>query len=313
MTRAQAEKRIAELREQIRHHDHLYYVLAQPEISDFDYDKLFAELKKLEAEFPDLVTPDSPTQRVGGAPAKEFRSVRHAVPMLSLEKAEALADLRKFDADIRKQLPHEKIAYVLEPKIDGVSISVRYENGLLTLGATRGDGETGDDITANIKTIRAIPMRLQTARPPRLLEARGEAYMPLEAFQKLNDRLREAGEKTFPNARNATAGTLKQLDPRIVASRPLSAVFYAVGQVDGLEFATHADVLTALKKLGLPTPRHWWLCGDMEEVLRRYEESVISHGDESKDLRTQVPYELDGIVVKVNSLDQQRRIPPKAR
>jgi DNA ligase (NAD+) len=297
MNRAEAKKQIAKLRNEIRRHDRLYYVDAKPVISDFDYDKLYAELTKLETEFPDLVTPDSPTQRVGGAPQKEFKSVRHAVPMLSLEKSDTLEGLRKFDADLHKQLPGEDIEYVLEPKIDGVSISVRYENGQLILGATRGDGTTGDDITANLKTVKAIPLSIDG---PRVLEARGEAYMPVAEFEKYNEKLRETGEKTLPNPRNATAGTLKQLDPRVVAQRPVSAVFYAVAEP---AFDTHAEALEALKRLGFPTAPHW-VCRDMDEVLRRYE---------ADDLRTKVPYELDGIVVKVNSLDQQRRIPAKTR
>ncbi|MCX7886079.1 MAG: NAD-dependent DNA ligase LigA [Verrucomicrobiae bacterium] len=306
MNRAEAAKRIAKLREEIRRHDHLYYVEARPEISDYEYDQLFAELQRLEKQFPDLVTPDSPTQRVPGAPLKEFQSVRHTVPMLSLEKTDTLEGLRKFDADLRKQLAGEPIEYVLEPKVDGVSIAVRYERGQLVLGATRGDGYTGDDITANIKTIRAIPLSLPE---PLTLEVRGEAYMPLDAFEKLNAKLRERGEKTFPNPRNATAGTLKQLDPRVVAARPLSAVFYAAV---GGDFSTHAEALRHMKHLGLPVLPHW-VCRSMEEVLARYQQDVVAGGDETRDLRSKVPYELDGIVVKVNSLDQQRRIPPKAR
>lgn len=326
MNRAEAKKQIAKLREEIRRHDRLYYVEAKPAISDFDYDKLYSELTKLETEFPDLVTPDSPSQRVGGEPQKGFKSVQHAHPMLSLEKSDTLEGLKKFDADLRKQLPGEDIEYVLEPKIDGVSISVRYENGQLVLAATRGDGSTGDDITVNIKTVKAIPLSLGgpggaalpttgtgRARPPgapSVLEVRGEAYMPVAEFEKYNEKLREAGEKTLPNPRNATAGTLKQLDPRIVAQRPVSAVFYAVAEP---AFETHTEALEALKKLGLPTPHFWWKCKSMDEVLSRYEKDVIAGGDEAKDLRTKVPYELDGIVVKVNSLDQQQRIPAKAR
>ena len=235
------QQRITELRRQICRHDRLYYTEARPEISDYDYDQLFAELQKLEAAHPDLITPDSPTQRVGGAPLKEFQSVRHASPMLSLDKSDTLDGLRKFDTDLHKQLPGESIEYVLEPKIDGVSITVRYENGVLVQAATRGDGTTGDDITANVKTIKAIPLTLRqvgTQTLPHLLEVRGEAYISIAAFAKLNDKLRLAGEKTFPNPRNVTAGTLKQLDPKIVASRPLSAVFYAIGQASNLSIST---------------------------------------------------------------------------
>ncbi|MEI8063706.1 MAG: NAD-dependent DNA ligase LigA, partial [Verrucomicrobiota bacterium] len=310
MSRTAAQQRITELRQQLGRHDQLYYVEARPEISDYDYDQLYTELQKLEAEHPDLVTPDSPTQRVGGAPLKEFKSVRHAIPMLSLEKSDTLDGLRKFDAAVKKQLPSETIEYVLEPKIDGVSITCRYENGLLVQAATRGDGQTGDDITANVKTIKAIPLRLPQ---PVTLEVRGEAYMAIAEFEKFNDKLRDAGEKTLPNPRNATAGTLKQLDPRIVASRPISAVFYGVGQASSLSPKTHAESLDFLKSLGLPTPHCWWKCRDMDEIITRYERDIIARNDETKDLRTKVPYELDGIVVKVNSLDQQRRIPAKAR
>jgi len=295
-------KRIAKLRDEIRRHDYLYYVEAKPVISDYEYDQLYAELQRLEAEFPELVTPDSPTQRVGGQPLKEFQSVTHTVPMLSLEKADTLEALRKFDADLRKQLPGEKIEYVLEPKVDGVSICVRYERGQLVLGATRGDGQTGDDITANIKTIKAIPLSLPQ---PLTLEVRGEAYMPLTEFARFN----ATQEKPFPNPRNATAGSLKLLDARLVARRPLSAVFYAVV---GGEFTTHAEALETLKKLGFPTPPHW-VCRSMDEVLEHYDKDIVVGNDEARDLRSKVPYELDGIVVKVNSLDQQRRIPPKAK
>ena len=307
MKHPEAQKRITELRRQINRHDRLYYVEARPEISDYDYDQLFAEFQKLEAAHPDLITPDSPTQRVGGVPLREFQSVRHASPMLSLEKSDTLDGLRTFDTDLHKQLPGENIEYILEPKIDGVSITCRYENGFLIQAATRGDGMTGDDITANVKTIKAIPLKLAE---PVTLEVRGEAYIPVAAFEKFNDKLRQAGEKTFPNPRNATAGTLKQLDPKNVASRPLSAVFYAV---TGTDFKSHAEALEALKKLGLPTAHFWWKCRDMDEVLARYDKDIIAGNDETKDLRTKVPYELDGIVVKVNSLDQQQRIPAKAR
>lgn len=313
MNEIDARRRVEALRAEIVRHDRLYYVEARPEISDAAYDELYRELTQLEAQFPALVTPDSPTRRVGGAPLKEFRTVRHGIPMLSLEKRETLDEIRKFDVDLRAKLPGEPVEYVLEPKIDGVSISVRYINGVLSLGVTRGNGVEGDDITANLRTVRSIPMRLAGANPPALLEVRGEAYIAIRDFEAMNARLREAGEKPFPNARNATAGTLKQLDPRIVAQRPVSAVFYAVGEVKGLPLATHADALEAMKRLGLPTVHPWWLCESMETVLRHHENEVVAHGEETRDLRTRVPYELDGIVIKVNSLDQWRRIPPKAK
>lgn len=308
-----ARARVAELRAEIEEHDRRYYEEAAPAISDYAYDQLYAELQELEDRFPELLTPDSPTQRVGGKPNEGFKSVSHAIPMLSLEKSDTLEGLLKFDADMHKHVRDEKIEYVMEPKVDGVSITVRYVNGLLTLGATRGNGVNGDDITANVRTIRAIPLRLHTPKPPRLLEVRGEAYIPLVQFERLNERLREKGEKVFPNARNAAAGALKQLDPRIAASRALSAVFYSVGGVDGLAVPTHAGMLEKMRTFGLPTPAEWWLCGDIREVLQRYEDEVICGHDEARDLRTRVPYELDGVVVKINSLAQWRRIPVKAK
>jgi len=298
MNRAEARKRIAELRDQIRHHDHLYYVEARSEISDREYDRLYAELKGLEAEFPDLVTPDSPTQRASGEPLKEFQSVRHAVPMMSLDKTYSIEELREFDARVRKLLPNEKIEYVLEPKIDGVSISVRYEDGKLALGATRGDGTTGDDITANLKTIRAIPLQLNAKRPPAQLEVRGEAFIAVEDFKKLNAEREKAGEPLFQNPRNTAAGSLKQLDPALVAQRPLQAIFYAVAE--GAEFKTQAEVLEALNKFGFPTHRYWWICQDIEEV--------ITHAAELQTLEAKLPFEIDGAVVKVNSLDQWKRL-----
>lgn len=336
MTRTQAEQRIRELREQIREHDHRYYVLAQPSVTDFEYDRIFHELQELEKQFPDLVTPSSPTQRVGGAPTEGFVRVKHVQPMLSLEKVDAsehpdtaeepdrekrnvlqdqntLPRLLEFDRTIRKHLGRDRVEYVMEPKVDGVSIGIQYRHGKLALGVTRGDGQFGDDITANLRTVRAIPLELELKSPPALLEVRGEAYIATKDFDALNARLEAAGEKTFPNARNATAGTLKQLDPRLVAQRPISVVFYAVGACDGIAWETHAEMLEALAKLGLPTQRRWWLCRDMDEVLRTYDKEVVAHYDESRDLRRQLPYDIDGIVLKVNRLADWTRIPSKTR
>jgi DNA ligase (NAD+) len=305
MNRTEARKRIAELRDQIRHHDYVYFVEARSEISDREYDRLYAELKGLEAEFPDLVTPDSPTQRAGGEPLKEFKSVSHAVPMMSLDKTYSIEELREFDTRVRKLLPNEKVEYVLEPKIDGVSISVRYEDGKLALGATRGDGITGDDITANLKTIRSIPLSLRVgdgrARPPgalRVLEVRGEAYIAVEDFDKLNAEREKAGEPLFQNPRNTAAGSLKQLDPAIVAKRPLQAIFYAVAE--GMEFKKQSEVLEGLKKFGFPTHRYWWVCQNIEEV--------IAHAAELQKLEAKLPFQIDGAVVKVNDLDQWKRL-----
>ena len=336
MTRAQAQARHTELSAAIRRHDRAYYVEARPAISDFEYDTLYRELQDLEKECPELVTPESPTQRVGGAPTEGFARVRHLQPMLSLEKIDGaehptkdeepdlekrhrlqdgntLEQLRAFDATLRKHLGGESPEYVMEPKVDGVSISVHYHRGKLALGVTRGDGRTGDDITANLRTVRSIPLELATEHPPALLEVRGEAYMATQDFEALNAKLQAAGEKPFPNARNATAGTLKQLDPRLVAQRPISAVFYAVGGYEGISWETHAEMLEALAKFGLPTQRRWWVCQDIEEVLRRYREEVVCDYDEARDLRRQLPYDIDGIVLKVNRIADWARIPSKTR
>ena len=336
MDATHAKQRIAKLRSEITGHDRRYYVEAQPVISDAAYDELYRELRELEGTHPELVTPDSPTQRVGGAPSKGFRQVRHAMPMLSLEKIEpptltgadaelefskrvrlqderTVEELRWFDQTIRKQLGVEKVGYVMEPKVDGVSISVHYRDGVLALGVTRGDGTTGDDITANLRAVKAIPLRLDMQNPPALLEVRGEAYMPIKDFEKMNAALEAAGEKTLPNARNATAGTLKQLDSSAVAKRPVRAVFYAVGALDGISFATHGDTLRALKRFGLPVQEIWWECDSMEDVIAKYQREVVSDYDERRDLRSRVHYEIDGIVIKVNDRASWERIPAKAK
>jgi DNA ligase (NAD+) len=300
MTRSDAQKRIAFLRRQIRRHDYLYYVLARPDISDHEYDRLYAELERLEKRFPDLITPNSPTQRVGGQPLKEFPTVRHDPPMFSLDKVYNLNDLRKFDARVHKLLSGESVEYVLEPKVDGVSISVRYEKGRFTSGATRGDGRTGNDITANLKTIRAIPLQLTVENPPQVLEVRGEAYMTVEDFKRLNADRARTGQEQFANPRNAAAGSLNQLDPRIVAQRPLRAVFYGIGAAKGIAFETQTEVLEKIKEFDLPTQRYWWLCKDIEQVVARAEEL--------KQIQTRLPYEIDGAVVKVDRLKQWEQL-----
>jgi DNA ligase (NAD+) len=295
--------RVVWLRRELARHNRLYYVEARPEISDRDYDRLYRELVDLEAQHPALVTPDSPTQRVGGEPLKEFKNVRHLQPMMSLDNTYNFEELREFDARVRKLLPGEPVEYVLEPKIDGCSISVRYEHGQLTVGATRGDGTTGDDITANLKTIKAIPLKL--AGSPPLLEVRGEAYLPVAGFQKLNAERVAAGEEAFANPRNATAGSLKQLDSRVVAKRPLAAVFYAVGATEGISFASQQEALEKFKALGLPTPQFWWVCAGIEEVIERTSDFQRRVGE--------LPYEIDGAVVKVNSFAQWRRLGTTAK
>ena len=336
MTHAQAKARHAELAGEIRGHDHAYYVEGRPKIEDFQYDWLYDELLELEEKFPDLVSPDSPTQRVGGAPMDGFVRVKHLQPMLSLEKVQAaehpdetmepdwfrrscqqdentLAKLRAFDATICKHLNRQRVEYVMEPKVDGVSISVHYRHGKLALGVTRGDGTTGDDITVNLRTVRAIPLELNLENPPALLEVRGEAYMATKDFEAMNKKLEAAGEKSIPNARNATAGALKQLDPRLVAQKPVRAVFYAVGACDGIKFDTNVEMLEKLAEFGLPIQRQWWLCQDIDEVLKRYREEVVCHYDENRDLRRKVPYEIDGIVIKVNHIADWASIPAKTR
>ncbi len=303
MNRADAQARIEALRQAIRHHNNLYYGEARPEISDHEYDACYAELQRLEAEFPDLVTPDSPTQRVGGQPLAQFRHVRHAIPMLSLEKAYYLdapsegpyrgqMDLRRFEARLCKVLPPDAREYVVEPKVDGVSIAAHYERGSLTLAATRGDGETGDDVTCNVRTIRNIPLRLLSADPPAYLEVRGEIYMDRQGFARLNEELRATGNEPFPNPRNAAAGSLKQLDPRVVARRPLKGVFYGVGRLEGLTLSTHVETLQTLATLGLPTPPLWWVCRDFEEVVRCAEQLYSREAELS--------FDIDGVVIKVN-------------
>jgi DNA ligase (NAD+) len=336
VTQAEPKKRHARLVEEIRKHDHAYYVAGRQIITDREYDQLFKELQELEKNFPGLVTPESPTQRVGGAPSESFARVKHLMPMLSLDKVEAsdhptkdeepdrdkrnraqdentLAELCAFDATIRKHLGRDHFEYIVEPKVDGVSISVHYRHGKLALGVTRGDGTEGDDITVNLKTIRGIPLELNLKNPPALLEVRGEAYMATREFEAINAKLAAAGEKPFPNARNATAGTLKQLDPRLVAQRPIRAVFYATGAVDGIEFKKHSEMLEALARFGLPTQKLWWVCDGIEEVLKIYTDKVVAHYDEGRDLRRQLPYEIDGIVLKVNTLADWPRIPGRSR
>ena len=336
MTLRDDKARHDRIADEIRRHDHAYYVDGRQLITDREYDQLFKELQDLEKQFPDLITPESPTQRVGGAPSESFARVKHLVPMLSLDKVEAaehptkdeepdrdqrnraqdentLAELRAWDTTIRKHLGRDHVEYVMEPKVDGVSISVHYRHGKLALGVTRGDGTEGDDITTNLKTVRAIPLELKMKNPPALLEVRGEAYMATKEFEAINARLAAAGEKPFPNARNATAGTLKQLDPRLVAQRPIRAVFYATGALEGIEFKKHSEMLEALARFGLPTQKLWWVCEGIDEILKIYREKVVAQYNENKDLRRQLPYEIDGIVLKVNTLADWPRIPGRSR
>jgi DNA ligase (NAD+) len=296
-------ERLNELRETIRRHDRLYYVEARPEIGDADYDALYRELEALERAHPEWITPDSPTQRVGGAPLAAFRQVRHNPPMMSLDKTHSRDELLDFDTFLRRQLPDEVWNYVVEPKIDGVAFSLLYEDGALTRAATRGNGEIGDDITANIKTIRSIPLRLAEAPP--LLEVRGEVYMSRDGFAELNQREEEAGREPFMNPRNAAAGSLKQLDPREVARRPLDALLYATGAIKGAVFPSHSGLLQRLADWGFRTPPWLRLCVDIQAVLTAI--------DELEALRHTFPFEIDGAVVKVNRRELYDRLGSTAK
>ena len=290
-SREEAAQRIAELTREIERHNRLYYVESRPEIDDRTYDALYHELVALEAAYPELASPDSPTRRIGETPLSDFKPVRHSVPMMSLANTYDFGEVREFDRRVRALSGGATLTYAVEPKIDGVAVSVRYEAGRFALGATRGDGHTGDDITANLRTIRAIPLRLSEPAPP-VLEVRGEVYMPKDGFVRLNREREEAGEEPFANPRNAAAGSLKQLDPRIVARRPLSAIFYGVGECVDVAFTTHVELLARLRAWGLPVPPRYWHCDDLVEVERALEEL--------RSLRHAFPFEMDGAVIKVN-------------
>ncbi len=291
------QKRIHELRDEIRRHDRLYYVDNAPEISDREYDELFAELKDLEAQHPEFASGDSPTQRVGGEPLDAFTTVRHAVPMLSIDNTYDPDELRAFDKRIAKGLDGQPYDYVVELKIDGLAINLRYEHGTLAQAATRGDGTKGDDVTANIRTIRAIPLKLQDHdRIPDIIEVRGEVYMPKASFAALNKARDEKGEPPFANPRNAAAGSLKLLDPRITAKRSLAFFAYSVGQCSKRLADEHYLVLCRLRDLGLPVNPNNRKARDIDEVID------ICNG--WQDRKTELDYQIDGMVIKVNRLDQ---------
>ena len=291
------QNEIERLRDEIRRHDHLYYVKNAPEISDREYDRLFAELKRLEAEHPELVTPESPTQRVSERPIEAFASVSHRVPMLSIDNTYNEAELREFDKRVAKGLEGAVYDYTVDPKIDGLAISLLYEHGRLVCGATRGDGRTGDDVTANIRTIRAIPLHLEGKDVPDELEVRGEVYMPKRAFAELNALRVEQGEAEFANPRNAAAGSLKLLDARITATRKLSFFAYSLGYSSEPFAETHWEALGRFKTLGLPVNPATEKVADIEAVLD------LCHTWETK--KTSLDYAVDGLVVKVNRYDQQ--------
>ena len=299
MERKEPERKIAQLREEIRKHDRLYYEEAAPIISDHEYDRLYKELVDLETQFPDLVTPDSPTQCVGGRPLQAFEQVSHLIPMLSLDNTYSEAEVKNFYARMQRLLPDEKIPVVIEPKVDGVAVSLIYENGKLRQAATRGDGNVGDNITQNIRTIRSVPERLRD-HAPKLLEVRGEVYMDRKGFEKLNDEREKEGLALFANPRNAAAGSLKQLDPSIVAKRPLGIVLYGTGATEGLDIEVHSEVFPLLKKLGLPTTEWWRVAESVEEILDAIHELDA--------IRHKFAYQTDGAVIKVDSFSQRDRL-----
>lgn len=298
MTRDKAEQRIAELREQINRHDYAYYVLAEPVISDREYDRLLEELRDLEKEHPDLITSDSPTQRVGGQPLEGFNQVRHAVPMLSIDNTYNEGELREFDARAAKGLGGEPYEYVVDPKIDGVAVSLRYEKGRLVLAATRGDGTTGDDITQNARTIRTIPLRLHGQGVKQdVLEVRGEIYWPIKDFKKFNELRASRGEPTFANPRNGAAGTLKQLDSRIVGERKLAFTAHGLGEVHPLAADNHYDVFEKLKEWGIPISpyiKRVKSVGDVIELVREWDAK-----------RAKLDFATDGLVIKVDRFYQR--------
>ena len=297
-------ERIAELRRLIRYHEERYYVLNDPEIADAEFDALMGELEALEAENPDLVSSDSPTQRVSGRPAAGFVTVEHAEPMLSLDNAYSEEELREFDARVRRGLTAsgeaaEQVDYVAELKIDGLSLALTYEDGILVRGATRGDGIRGEEVTSNVRTIRAIPLKLRTADPsgPRRIEIRGEIYLPRKVFERINKEKADAGEPLFANPRNAAAGTMRNLDPALVAKRGLSAWTY---QVVGESPPTHAQTLEALKEAGLPVEPHWQRCRGVEELL-----AFCREWDEK---RRTLEFDTDGVVIKLDRIDLRARL-----
>jgi DNA ligase (NAD+) len=295
----EAKRRIEELRTEIAEHDRRYYLEAAPSISDQEYDQLYRELRELEDEFPELRTSDSPTQRVGGAPLESFLQVRHRTQMLSLDNTYSEEEVADFFRRLERLIPGETIDAVIEPKVDGVALSVLYRHGVLEYAATRGNGVTGDDVTGNIRTIRAVPLRLRGSVPEEV-EVRGEVFLPKKVFAALNIERQEAGEPLFANPRNTAAGSLKQLDPALVAKRKLSAIFYGFGLLTGDSVATHQEALQRLKKWGLPTHGTTWTAQSVEAVIDAIRElGRIRHDFE---------FELDGAVVKVDRYDLRERL-----
>lgn len=295
-------QRVKELREQINYHNYLYYVLDNPEISDAEYDRLFDELLELEKRYPELITLDSPTQRVGAPPLEEFKTVRHSTPMLSLNKANTTDEFLDFHRRTKELsgLIDDELQYVVEPKFDGLAVELTYQDGILTIGATRGDGITGEDVTPNLRTIKSIPLKLMTKNPPSVIDIRGEIIMNKEDFENLNKEKMQSGEQLFANPRNAAAGSVRQLDPNITAKRPLRMFAYGMGRVEGVDIKNQWDCMLYLKEIGFRVSEYVKLCSSPQEVISYYEEI--------KSIRDDLPYEIDGIVIKVNDFSTQQRL-----
>ncbi|MGQ9476986.1 MAG: NAD-dependent DNA ligase LigA [Candidatus Bipolaricaulia bacterium] len=304
----EAKRRVEELRREIRKHNYYYYVLDSPIISDAEYDALMRELQELEARFPELYEPTSPTQQVGAPPQEEFRPVRHTLPMLSLANAFSEEEVKEFDQRVKRLLDGDVVEYVVEPKYDGLAVELIYDEGVFTVGSTRGDGEVGEDVTPNLKTIKSIPLVLREPEGlsiPKRLAVRGEVYMDIADFKRLNEERLAQGEPPFANPRNAAAGSLRQLDSRITARRPLKIFFYDVGQCEGIEFRTQEELLRTLPEFGLRVNPLFRLCSTIEEAI------TFHHELERE--REALPYESDGVVIKVNRFELRRRLGEIAR
>lgn len=306
----EARRRVEELRREIRKHNYYYYVLDSPIISDAEYDRLMRELQELEARFPELYDPTSPTQQVGAPPQEEFRPVRHTLPMLSLANAFSEEEVREFDRRVKRLLDGGPVEYLVEPKYDGLAVELIYDDGVFTVGSTRGDGEVGEDVTPNLKTIKSIPLVLREPEAaglkiPRRLAVRGEVYMDIADFKRLNEERLAQGEPPFANPRNAAAGSLRQLDSRITARRPLKIFFYDVGQCEGIEFRTQEELLRTLPEFGLRVNPLFRKCADIEEAI------AFHHELERE--REALPYESDGVVIKVDRFELRRRLGEIAR
>lgn len=307
MDKNKAKKRILELKNEIRHHDYLYYVLDKPEISDGKYDELMRELKNLEEQYPDLITSDSPTQRVGVAPLKEFGTIVHTKPMLSLDTVVDKEEIIRFDERIKKELNLENVDYVAEPKLDGLSVELIYEDGVFERGSTRGDGYNGEDVTENIKTIKSVPLILRSneLKIPKMLAVRGEVIMNISDFEEFNKQLIQKNEPPLANPRNAAAGSLRRLDPSETAQRPLDIYFYEIMMISEFKVEKQWDALQYLKKWGLKTNKFTEKCNKIDDVIKYHLKML--------EIRDKLDYEIDGVVIKVNNIEYQNKLGVKAK